>query len=103
MKTERRINKQKEFMQVLAILVLLFSFLFFVGVVFLPIPKSGERNADLILGALLGTGFNAILQYYFGSSKSSSDKREALAGKPADKEQTESTTTTKTKTETTSP
>lgn len=47
---------------------------YFFCVTFIPIPTTGQRYSDIILGALIGSGFTAILQFYWGSSKGSQDK-----------------------------
>lgn len=60
------------------------TFWSFVGVVyiflitFISIPESNVRFADTTLGFLLGTIVATIINYFFGSSKSSSDKNQLL-------------------------
>lgn len=43
------------------------------------IPEANVRFADTILGFLLGTAIASILNFFYGSSKGSHDKTEALA------------------------
>jgi hypothetical protein len=43
------------------------------------IPPENTRFADTILGFLLGTAIASILNFFYGSSKGSHDKTEALA------------------------
>lgn len=56
--------------------VLITCVIYFFCVTFIPIPVSGQKYSDIILGALIGSGFTAIIQFYWGSSKSSQDKDE---------------------------
>jgi len=56
----------------------LFAVLYIVGITFFPIPESNVRFADTILGFLLGTVVATILNFFFGSSKSSKDKDEMM-------------------------
>lgn len=47
---------------------------YFFCLTFLPVPDSGLRFADIILGALIGSGFTAIMNWLYGSSKGSAEK-----------------------------
>lgn len=47
-------------------------------ITFLTIPEANVRFADTTLGFLLGTIVATIINYFFGSSKSSSDKNQLL-------------------------
>ena len=47
-------------------------------ITFLTIPEDNVRFADTTLGFLLGTIVATIINYFFGSSKSSSDKNQLL-------------------------
>lgn len=47
-------------------------------ITFLTIPETNVRFADTTLGFLLGTIVSTIINYFFGSSKSSSDKNQLL-------------------------
>lgn len=47
-------------------------------ITFLTIPEANIRFADTTLGFLLGTIVATIINYFFGSSKSSSDKNQLL-------------------------
>jgi len=58
----------------------LFAVSYIVGITFVPIPEENVRFADTILGFLLGTVVATILNFFFGSSKSSKDKDELLKG-----------------------
>lgn len=55
---------------------------FYIGfITFGQIPEANVRFADTILGFLLGTVIATIMQFFFGSSKSSKDKTEAMLKK----------------------
>ncbi len=63
----------------MAIGVLLISFAYLFMVTFLPIPQSGQKHSETVVGFLLGSGITFILAYYYGTSKSSSEKNETIA------------------------
>ena len=46
----------------------------------IPLPDGSSDVVFMLFGALV-TGFGTVLQYFFGSSKSSTDKTSLLAGK----------------------
>lgn len=54
------------------------STLYFFSVTFLPMPEGGRDFANIILGFLLGTAVATIISFFYGSSKSSKDKTEAM-------------------------
>jgi drug/metabolite transporter (DMT)-like permease len=54
--------------------VIAVCFIYFFCVTFFNVPDSGSRYADIILGALIGSGFTAIMSWLYGSSKGSADK-----------------------------
>ena len=45
---------------------------------FYPLPEGSSQAVYMLFGALAG-GFGTVLQYFFGSSKGSSDKTQMLA------------------------
>ena len=55
-----------------------FAMTYFAFVTFGTVPASGVRMADTILGVLIGTVLTGFFNFFFGSSKSSKDKTEAL-------------------------
>jgi hypothetical protein len=55
-----------------------FAMMYFAFVTFGTVPESGVRMADTILGVLIGTVLTGFFNFFFGSSKSSKDKTEAL-------------------------
>lgn len=71
-------NESKNFLQNFAVLIIIVTLLYFFCVTFIVIPESGKRYADIILGALIGSGFTAIISFYWGSSKGSEDKTETI-------------------------
>ena len=50
-------------------------------ITFMSIPAANVRFADTVLGFLLGTIVATIINYFYGSSKSSADKNEAMKGR----------------------
>ena len=56
----------------------LFAMLYFAFVTFGTVPESGTRMADTILGVLIGTVITGFFNFFYGSSKSSKDKTDAL-------------------------
>lgn len=49
------------------------------AITFIPIPEASVRFADTVLGFLLGTIIASILNYFYGSSKSSNNKDATIA------------------------
>lgn len=54
------------------------SLIYFFAVTFAPMPPGSRDFANIILGFLLGTAVAGILQFFYGSSKSSMDKTAAM-------------------------
>ena len=50
-------------------------------ITFMSIPTVNVRFADTVLGFLLGTIVATIINYFYGSSKSSADKTEVMKGR----------------------
>ena len=55
-----------------------FAMTYFAFVTFGTVAESGVRMADTILGVLIGTVLTGFFNFFFGSSKSSKDKTEAM-------------------------
>lgn len=70
--------KEKFFLLCLAALIIVICATYFFCVTFLTVPESGKRYADIILGALIGSGFTGIISYYWGSSSGSAAKSEFI-------------------------
>jgi hypothetical protein len=68
----------KRFIYYLAAGWSIFAVVYICAITFAPIPETSVRFADTILGFLLGTIVATILQFFFGSSKSSKDKTDAM-------------------------
>jgi hypothetical protein len=56
----------------------IFAMAYFTFVTFGTVAESGIRMADTILGVIIGTVLTGFFNFYFGSSKSSKDKTEAI-------------------------
>jgi hypothetical protein len=52
--------------------------IYFFSVTFLTMPEGGRDFANIILGFLLGTAVATIISFFYGSSKSSKDKTDAM-------------------------
>jgi riboflavin transporter FmnP len=68
----------KRFTSLISYTWTLFVMLYIMLITFKGIPQTNIRFADTILGFILGTAAATILNYYFGSSKSSNSKDEAM-------------------------
>ena len=56
----------------------IFAMTYFAFVTFGTVAESGVRMADTILGVLIGTVLTGFFNFFFGSSKSSKDKTDAM-------------------------
>ncbi|QMU64486.1 MAG: hypothetical protein GKR88_09455 [Flavobacteriaceae bacterium] len=65
----------KNFVYYLAGAVSLFTFVIIIMLFFVKIPEGNQRIIDMSIGILVGSGFVAILTYFFGSSQGSKDKQ----------------------------
>lgn len=54
------------------------SVTYFFCVTFFQLPEGGRDFANIILGFLLGTAVATIISFFYGSSKSSKDKTDAM-------------------------
>jgi hypothetical protein len=68
----------KNFLYVFTSVWSVFAMAYFTFVTFGTVPEGGVRMADTILGVLIGTVLTGFFNFFFGSSKSSKDKTEAL-------------------------
>jgi len=51
----------------------------YIGMVtFIPLPETGQKYADMAVPFLLGSGFGALVGFYFAGSPSSKAKDEAI-------------------------
>lgn len=72
----------KRFIYGYSILITLLTFAFIFGITFTDAiaPNSPQKSiADTVLGFLLGVSLSAIIQFFYGSSKGSSDKASQLS------------------------
>ena len=64
---------------------ILFAILFLcAAVIFLPMPVTGEKYADMVIPFILGSGFGVIIAMYFGTSEGSKAKNTTIAKLVAD-------------------
>ncbi len=66
----------KNFIYYLATAVFIFSAVIVILLFFKDIPDKNRDVVNFILGVVVGTGLTGVFQYFFGSSKGSSDKSE---------------------------
>ena len=69
---------EKRMMFYMASGIVALCFVYFFCVTFGTVSAAGMKYADIILGALIGSGFTALISFYFGSSKGSVDKGETI-------------------------
>ncbi len=63
---------------ILAASSVLFTFAWFVTLLFVEIPEKNQGNIDMFSGALITTCLGLVMNYYFSSSKGSQDKTDML-------------------------
>ena len=68
----------KRFVMFLATGWSVFTMLYIACITFMNIPKDNLRFADLVLGFLLGTIVATIINFFFGTSASSSNKNDTI-------------------------
>ncbi len=66
------------FMYILAGLVVSYTFVFLYVLMFHKIPIENRDIVTTLSGVVVGGGFTSVIMYFFGTSKSSSDKNELL-------------------------
>ena len=68
----------KNFLYIFTSVWSIFAMVYFAFVTFGTVAESGIRMADTILGVLIGTVLTGFFNFFFGSSKGSKDKTDAL-------------------------
>jgi len=68
-----------KFQYALAAFIVLGFFAILGGLLMWAVPTENKDALNISLGALVG-GFSAVLGYFFGSSKGSSEKNDIIAG-----------------------
>ena len=63
----------KDFKEMVAVFTILFCFVYFIVITFITIPPSGQRYADIILGALIGTVLTKVLAHFFDEKKNKNE------------------------------
>ena len=71
-------DKNNTFLNIYTIFLSLFCIIYVFTITFVPIPKENLRFADTVLGFFLGTIISTLINYYFGSSRSSDKKTDSL-------------------------
>jgi hypothetical protein len=68
----------KNFIYIFTSVWSIFAMVYFAFVTFGTVAESGVRMADTILGVLIGTVLTGFFNFFFGSSKGSKDKTDAM-------------------------
>lgn len=58
----------QRFMNILALLLIIFSMGYFGALLFVKVPEENIRFVDTIIGFLLGSVVSVVINYYFGAS-----------------------------------
>ncbi len=66
-------------MYVLAGLVITYAFAFLFMLFFKTIPAANKDIITTLSGIIVGSGFMAVINYFFGSTKGSADKTQMIA------------------------
>lgn len=68
----------KNFLYIFTSVWSVFAMAFFAFASFVPVPDANQRIVDTIIGVLIGTVLTGFFNFFFGSSKGSKDKTDAL-------------------------
>lgn len=71
-------TEEKRFKYLLAIISIVFTFLYLSAITFAPIPQNNVRFADTIMGALITLVLATVYNYFFGSSEGSHRKTDMI-------------------------
>jgi hypothetical protein len=74
-------EKTEKMVRIMACSVMGIGFAYLFLVTFLTIPPSGTEHAKTITGFMLGVAVATLISYYWGSSKGSAAKSEAIEKK----------------------
>ena len=78
MTTDDDIKFNRRFLAYFAVGLCLAAMAYVACITFLPIPKENARFADTVLGFIMGPVLATPIAFFFGSSKSSQAKDQAL-------------------------
>lgn len=70
----------RRFLAYFAVGLVVAGMTYLAAITFIPIPEANIRFADTILGFIIGTLVAAPIAFFYGSSKGSQAKDEALRG-----------------------
>lgn len=63
---------------VIAILSIMFFFMYVTAITFIVIPEGNMRFVDIVLGALIATVIGSVYAYFYGTTQGSADKNEMI-------------------------
>lgn len=55
--------------RVIAFVLVIMSFLIFIGLIWIPIPETGKDHAKYLIGFISGSVVSTLINYYWGNSK----------------------------------
>lgn len=61
-------NRNARFMNVLALILLVYAMWYFGVLLFITVPPDNVRFVDTVIGFLLGSVVGVVINYYFGSA-----------------------------------
>ncbi len=61
-------DKNTRFMNILALILILYSMWYFGTLLFITVPKDNVRFVDTIIGFLLGSVVGVVINYYYGAA-----------------------------------
>jgi len=73
-----KLNLKENITEVLAVVIVLMSFIFLIVVLYKPIPAENKDLVNLAVGFIIGTAMSGVIGYYFGTSK----KRDSIPIEP---------------------
>lgn len=63
-------DKNTRFMNILALILVLYSMWYFGTLLFIVVPEDNVRFVDTIIGFLLGSVIGVVINYYYGAAAS---------------------------------
>lgn len=71
-------KRKVDFRNVLGILSIILGFAYIFLITFVEIPEQNQRYADTVLGVIISMVLTTVYNYFFGSSKGSTDKQKTI-------------------------
>lgn len=74
----RKRKRNTDFRNILGLVSIGLGFLYVFLITFLEVPEQNQRFADTVLGVVISMVLTTVYNYFFGSSKGSSDKQRMI-------------------------